>query len=69
MDNVNKMVELRNQARVLKEDAEFKRWVFAHSRDEMEYSHVMHSLATIAQFKPVEWQGKTGERQAAEMML
>ena len=63
------MVELRNQARVLKEDAEFKRWVFAHSVDESEYNQLMKAIATVAQFKPVEWHGKTGERQAVEMIL
>lgn len=58
--------ELQATAGELYRTKEMKQWLFAHTRDEAEYNQLRRTLRVLAHWKPVEWQGKTGERRPVE---
>jgi len=60
--------ELQAIAAAMYNSEDVRKWLFSHTRNEGEYAMLKHSLKLLANFKPVEWQGKSGERQPVEMI-
>lgn len=59
--------DLQAMAGSMYSDTETRRWMFSHTRNEGEYAILRHALKVLAQFRPVQWQGKTGERHAVDV--
>ncbi len=59
--------DLQATATELYESNEGRKWLFAHTYSQDEYLQVRRALKVLAQFRPVEWQGKPGERHAVEV--
>ena len=59
--------ELQHAAALAYESNESKKWLFAHTYSQDEYLQVRRALKILAQFKPVQWTGRTGERHAVEV--
>lgn len=53
-------------AQYMYEDTDTRKWLFSHTYSADEYRQVRHALKVLAQFHPVQWTGKTGERRPVE---
>lgn len=58
--------ELQHAAAEMYESNESRKWLFSHTYSADEYRQVRHALKVLAQFHPVQWTGKTGERRPVE---
>lgn len=61
------IIDLQNIAAELYESNESRKWLFSHTYSQDEYRQVRQALKILAQFKPVRWEGKTGERTPVEV--
>ncbi|WP_298684078.1 hypothetical protein [uncultured Methanomethylovorans sp.] len=59
--------ELQAMAGSMYSSEEMRKWLFSHTRTEGEYAIIRHALKVLANYHPVEWQGKPGERVAVEV--
>ena len=65
--NMNQFQNLQATAKELYSNEETRKWLFTHTRTEGEYAIVRHALKTLAEYRPVEWQGKPGNRRPVEV--
>lgn len=61
--------ELQATAGELYSNDESRKWLFSHTYSAEEYRQVRRALKVLAQFKPVRWEGRTGERHAVEVRV
>jgi hypothetical protein len=59
--------DLQATAEELYSSEDTRKWLFSHTRNEGEYAILRHALKTLAEFKPVQWEGKPGNRQPVQM--
>ena len=59
--------DLQATAAAMYSDTDTRKWLFSHTRNEGEYAILRHAMKVLAEFKPVQWQGKPGERHAVEV--
>ena len=64
MTTKEQITQLRNMATELLNDTETRKWLFTHTQNETEFEAMRRALKTLAGYRPVEWIGKPGERQA-----
>lgn len=66
---MNQFRELQATAEELYRSEDTRKWLFSHTRNEGEYAIIRHALKTLAEYRPVEWVGKPGERVAVEVKI
>lgn len=59
--------DLQATAAAMYSDTDTRKWLFSHTRNEGEYAILRHAMKVLAEFKPVQWEGKPGERHAVEV--
>ncbi|MGB3908250.1 MAG: hypothetical protein WBL02_07450 [Methanomethylovorans sp.] len=64
MTTKEQITQLCNMATELLNDTETRRFLFSHTQNETEYESMRRALKILAGYRPVEWIGKPGERQA-----
>ncbi len=64
---MNQFRELQTTAAAMYSSEDTRKWLFSHTRNEGEYAIVRHALKALAEFRPVEWAGKPGERVPVEV--
>ncbi len=64
---MNQFQNLQATAAAMYSSEETRKWLFSHTRDEGEYAIIRHALKVLANYRPVEWQGKPGERVPVEV--
>lgn len=62
------IIDLQNIAAELYESNDSRKWLFAHTATQDEYMQVRRALKVLAGFKPVQWEGKTGNRHPVEVL-
>lgn len=59
--------DLQAMAGSMYSNDESRKWLFAHTYSQDEYLQVRRALKVLAQFQPVQWTGKTGDRIPVEV--
>lgn len=59
--------DLQAMAGSMYSDTDTRKWLFSHTRNEGEYASLRRALKILAEFRPVQWEGKTGERVPVEV--
>lgn len=59
--------DLQHAAAQMYDSNESRKWLFSHTYSQDEYRQVRRALKILAQFKPVQWTGRTGERTPVEV--
>ena len=59
--------ELQHAAAQMFESNEGRKWLFTHTYSQDEYLRVRRAMKVLAEFRPVRWEGKPGERHAVEV--
>lgn len=59
--------ELQTTAAAKYSSEDTRKWLFSHTRNEGEYAILRHAMKVIAEFRPVRWEGKPGERVPVEV--
>ena len=64
---MNQFKDLQAMAGEMYDTEDMKVWLFTHTRSEEEYHQIRRMLKHMASWRPVEWQGKSGERVPVEV--
>lgn len=54
--------EMQATVREMYKDTDERRWLFTHTTSQDEFAKLRRALKTLAEFEPVDWIGKTGNR-------
>ena len=59
--------DLQATAAAMYSDTDTRKWLFSHTRNEGEYAILRHAMKVLAEFRPVQWEGKPGDRHPVEV--